>query len=64
MHHDHELIAFQYTQETATILANQLLANTTSSTRIAVISAPSAFVQLKNILVSLATCGFVMGSLF
>lgn len=42
----------QYSQETATTLANQLLANTTNETVIAVVSAPSVFVQLKNILVS------------
>jgi hypothetical protein len=41
----------QYSQETATLLANQLLANSSRSTTIAVISAPSVFVQLKNLLV-------------
>jgi len=41
----------KYSKETATILANQLLVNATSETNIAIISAPSAFVQLKNILV-------------
>jgi hypothetical protein len=41
----------QYSQETATLLANQLLANSSCSTTIAVISAPSVFVQLKNLLV-------------
>jgi hypothetical protein len=42
----------QYSQETATILAKQLLADSNSETTIAVISAPSVFVQLKNLLVS------------
>ena len=41
----------QYSQETATLLANQLLSNSGRSTTIAVISAPSVFVQLKNLLV-------------
>jgi hypothetical protein len=42
----------KYSQETADILARQLLANCTSETTIAVVSAPSVFVQLKNIIVS------------
>jgi hypothetical protein len=46
------LTGSQYSQDTATILANQLLAGSTKDTTIAVISAPSAFVQLKNIIVS------------
>lgn len=41
----------QYSQETATLLASQLLVNSSHSTTIAVISAPSVFVQLKNLLV-------------
>jgi len=41
----------QYSQETATALAKQLVANSNSETTIAVISAPSVFVQLKNLLV-------------
>jgi len=41
---------FWYSQETASILANQLLRNCTNETTIAVVSAPSVFVQLKNIL--------------
>lgn len=41
----------QYSQETATLLANQLLENSSRSTTVAVISAPSVFVQLKNLLV-------------
>lgn len=41
----------QYSQETATVLANQLLEKADSNTTIAVVSAPSVFVQLKNILV-------------
>ncbi|CCC09482.1 hypothetical protein SMACR_03512 [Sordaria macrospora] len=41
---------FWYSDETATFLAKQLLAGATESTSIAVVSAPSVFVQLKNIL--------------
>jgi len=41
---------FWYTDATATTLANALLHNCTSETRIAVISAPSVFLQLKNLL--------------
>ena len=44
----------QYSDETATTLARQLLDGATDESRIAVVSAPSAFVQLKNLLV----CGF------
>lgn len=43
----------QYSQETATLLANQLLHGADSTTTIAVVSAPSVFVQLKNIIVGL-----------
>ncbi|KAI8939325.1 hypothetical protein NX059_003115 [Plenodomus lindquistii] len=43
---------FWYSDETATLLARQLLAGATDDTRIAVVSAPSAFIQLKNILAS------------
>lgn len=42
----------QYNDETATTLARQLLDGATDETRIAVVSAPSAFIQLKNLLVS------------
>lgn len=45
------LTSGQYSQETATTLAQQLLEGATAETTIAVISAPSAFVQLKNLLV-------------
>jgi hypothetical protein len=47
--------AQEYSKETASILANQLLAGSTRDTTIAVISAPSAFIQLKNVLVSFIT---------
>lgn len=40
----------QYSDETATFLAKQLLADATPTTSIAVVSAPSVFVQLKNLL--------------
>lgn len=42
----------QYSDETADLLARQLLDGATADTRIAVVSAPSAFVALKNMLVS------------
>lgn len=42
----------QYSDETAGLLARQLLDGATPETRIAVVSAPSVFVALKNILVS------------
>lgn len=41
---------FWYSDETATFLAKQLLADATPTTSIAVVSAPSVFVQLKNLL--------------
>lgn len=43
---------FWYSDETATLLAKQLLDGATDETRIAVVSAPSAFIQLKNLLAS------------
>jgi hypothetical protein len=43
---------FWYSDETAMVLARQLLDGATDETRIAVVSAPSAFIQLKNLLVS------------
>jgi hypothetical protein len=43
---------FWYSDETATVLARRLLDGATDDTRIAVVSAPSAFIQLKNLLVS------------
>lgn len=42
---------FWYNDETAMVLAKQLLEGATDDTRIAVVSAPSAFIQLKNLLV-------------
>ncbi|KAF7845882.1 hypothetical protein BT93_L0198 [Corymbia citriodora subsp. variegata] len=46
---------FWYSDQTATILAEQLLEGITSDSRIAVVSAPSAYVQLRNLLVSLCS---------
>ncbi|MCJ1452762.1 hypothetical protein MMC28_003105 [Mycoblastus sanguinarius] len=43
---------FWYSDETATLLANQILEGVNFTTRIAIVSAPSVFVQLKNLLVS------------
>lgn len=43
---------FWYTDSTATALAKQLLENCTAETRICVLSAPSVFLQLKNLLSS------------
>lgn len=43
----------QYSDETADLLARQLLDGATPETSIAVVSAPSVFVALKNILVSI-----------
>jgi hypothetical protein len=43
---------FWYNDETATTLARQLLDGATDDTNIAVVSAPSAFIQLKNLMVS------------
>lgn len=47
----------QYSDETADLLARQLLDGATSETSIAVVSAPSVFVALKNILVSVPHLG-------
>jgi hypothetical protein len=41
----------QYSEETATTYARHLLANTTAENTICVLSAPTAFVALKNVLV-------------
>ncbi|KAI4213508.1 MAG: hypothetical protein LQ351_004009 [Letrouitia transgressa] len=41
---------FWYTEETAVLLARQLLEGAASDSHIAVISAPSVFIQLKNLL--------------
>ena len=43
---------FWYNDETATTLATRLLDGATSETNIAVVSAPSVFLQLKNLLAS------------
>ncbi|KAH8724633.1 putative N6-adenine methyltransferase-domain-containing protein [Phaeosphaeriaceae sp. PMI808] len=43
---------FWYSDKTATILGRQLLDGATDNTKIAVVSAPSAFIQLKNLLIS------------
>jgi hypothetical protein len=42
----------KYADETATVLAEELLSGADEGTVIAVISAPSVFVQVRNILVS------------
>ena len=53
-HHIHTASQWhQYSDETATLLAKQLLEGASASTNICIISAPSVFVQLKNLLVSL-----------
>ncbi|KAK3174939.1 hypothetical protein OEA41_002185 [Lepraria neglecta] len=43
---------FWYSDETATTLAKQLLEGASTSTNICIVSAPSVFVQLKNLLAS------------
>ncbi|MCJ1481067.1 hypothetical protein MMC06_001223 [Schaereria dolodes] len=43
---------FWYSDETAIILAEQLLSNATKETSIAIVSAPSVFIQIKNLLSS------------
>lgn len=45
------LILYQYKDATALALAQALLEGATNETKIAVVSAPSVFVQLKNLLV-------------
>lgn len=42
----------QYSDETATILAKQLLSGSNAATNICIVSAPSVFVQLKNLIAS------------
>lgn len=44
---------FWYKDETATVLAEQLLEGVTEDSKIAVVSAPSVYIQLRNLLVSL-----------
>ena len=44
---------FWYKDETATVLAEQLLNGVTEDSKIAVVSAPSVYIQLRNLLVSL-----------
>jgi hypothetical protein len=39
------------------VLAEQLLDGVTEDSRIAVVSAPSVYIQLRNLLVSFASCG-------
>lgn len=46
---------FWYDEETALTLAGELLAGATNETTVAVISAPSVFVKIKHILVSVST---------
>ncbi|KAL9615556.1 MAG: hypothetical protein Q9167_000069 [Letrouitia subvulpina] len=53
---------FWYTEETAVLLAKQLLQGAASDTNIAVISAPSVFIQLKNLLVGRAS--FTISSIY
>jgi EEF1A lysine methyltransferase 1 len=48
-----EVCIAQYSDETATLLAQQLLEGATSETTVAAVSAPSVFVAMKNIIVSL-----------
>ena len=54
---------YKYSQETATMFARELLKDAKESTVIAVVSAPSVFVELKNYLVSLSPssrpCGWL-----
>jgi hypothetical protein len=45
------LFCTQYSDETASLLARELLDGATSDMTIAVVSAPSVFIALKNILV-------------
>ncbi|MCJ1256360.1 hypothetical protein MMC24_004181 [Lignoscripta atroalba] len=47
---------FWYSDDTATILAKQLLEGATRETSIAVVSAPSVFIQMKNLLASQEPC--------
>ena len=47
------LTTAQYSDETAATLAEQLLDGATDETCIAVVSAPSSFIQLKNLVVSI-----------
>lgn len=47
---DWNVSQFWYKDETATLLARQLLDGATDESTIAVVSAPSAFIQLKNLL--------------
>jgi hypothetical protein len=43
---------FWYKDETATVLAEQLLEGVTAESRLVVVSAPSVYIQLRNLLVS------------
>lgn len=51
---------FQYSDETAHTLAEELLYNSDSSTCIGVVSAPSVFVAIRNILVRLCQIIFII----
>lgn len=53
-----KLTVRQYSDETAKTLAEELLRGTDGKKTIAVVSAPSVFVQLKNILVCLKVIAF------
>ena len=50
------LMRSQYSDETATLLAEELLRGADAETSIAVVSAPSVFVQLKNLVVCEIWC--------
>ncbi|KAF2096489.1 hypothetical protein NA57DRAFT_42016 [Rhizodiscina lignyota] len=50
---DWNVSQFWYNDETATLLAKQLLDGTTNDTAVAIVSAPSVFIQLKNLMSSL-----------
>jgi hypothetical protein len=54
---------FWYKDETATVLAEQLLEGVTEDSRIAVVSAPSVYIQLRNLLVSFVSCSSMRGKI-
>jgi len=58
-----DFLCAQYSDETATTLAKQLLEGGTATTYIAVVSAPSVFIQLKNLIVSLQPFQHNLGQL-
>lgn len=55
--HDSVDSSDQYTDNTALTLAKELLENCNADTKIAVVSAPSVFIQLKNLMVSHVSAG-------